>query len=43
MGKLTYAENWDQYHKIPFWGKLDYVGIDVYFSLNQESIPLWKN
>ena len=48
-GKLTYAENWDQYHKVPFWGKLDYVGIDAYFPLKsginpslEELISLWK-
>lgn len=47
-GKLTYAENWDQYDKVPFWGQLDYIGIDAYFPLKTSSpsldvlTKLWK-
>ncbi|NND95119.1 MAG: glycoside hydrolase [Flavobacteriales bacterium] len=33
QGKLTYASNWDCYQDFPFWGKLDYIGIDAYFPL----------
>ena len=37
-GKLTYAENWDQFENVPFWDQLDYVGIDAYFPLkNRQS------
>ena len=38
-GKLTYAENWDSYHKVPFWKQLDYIGIDAYFPLNEAKTP----
>lgn len=36
-GKLTYAENWDQFENVPFWDQLDYVGIDAYFPLKTAS------
>ncbi len=35
-GKLTYAENWDAYSKVPFWKKLDFIGINAYFPLSDE-------
>ncbi len=38
-GKLTYASNWDEYTKTPFWEALDYVGIDAYFPLSEEKSP----
>jgi len=38
-GKLTYAANWDEYDKISFWNKLDYIGIDAYFPLIEEETP----
>ena len=48
-GKLTYAANWDNYHRIPFWKELDYIGIDAYFPLvdnnnptEKELIQAWK-
>jgi len=36
-GQLTYAENWDQYQGVPFWDKLDYIGINAYFPLKGSS------
>jgi len=30
-GKLTYAANWDTYHKVKFWDALDYIGVQAYF------------
>ncbi|MBI5857580.1 MAG: glycoside hydrolase [Sphingobacteriales bacterium] len=33
-GKITYAENWDTYINVPFWKKLDYIGVDAYFPLS---------
>lgn len=49
-GKLTYAENWDTFDKVPFWNKLDYVGVDAYFPLCENQTPTmetlrlgWKN
>ena len=38
-GKLTYAANWDEYKRTPFWGELDYIGIDAYFPLSEEKTP----
>ncbi|WP_335964920.1 glycoside hydrolase [Galbibacter sp. PAP.153] len=41
-GKLTYAENWDVYQEVPFWGELDYIGIDAYFPVSNEKTPSLK-
>ena len=38
-GKLTYAANWDDYDKFPFWNKLDFIGIDAYFPLTKAITP----
>jgi len=38
-GKLTYAANWNEYTKVPFWNKLDYIGIDAYFPIVSEVNP----
>jgi hypothetical protein len=38
-GKLTYAANWDEYTKTPFWEELDMIGIDAYFPLSTEKTP----
>lgn len=38
-GKITYAANWDEYSRTPFWEKLDYIGVDAYFPLSDESHP----
>ncbi|MFH6603497.1 glycoside hydrolase family 113 [Maribacter algicola] len=38
-GKLTYAANWDEYARTPFWEDLDYIGIDAYFPLSEEITP----
>lgn len=38
-GKLTYAANWDEYRRVPFWDQLDYIGIDAYFPLSDEKTP----
>ncbi|MCG2459933.1 glycoside hydrolase [Flavobacteriaceae bacterium F89] len=38
-GKLTYAANWDEYTKIPFWDELDYIGVDAYFPLSDAKTP----
>ena len=32
-GELTYAANWDEVLDVPFWGDLDQIGVDGYFSL----------
>jgi len=41
-GKLTYAENWDCYDKVPFWRDLDYIGVDGYFPLSDKKDPTEK-
>jgi hypothetical protein len=38
-GKLTYAANWDEYKRVPFWQKLDLIGIDAYFPLTEQKTP----
>ncbi|MFC5723075.1 glycoside hydrolase TIM-barrel-like domain-containing protein [Streptomyces gamaensis] len=32
-GTLTYAANYDEYDKVPFWDALDVIGIDAYWPL----------
>lgn len=38
-GKLTYAANWDEYKRVPFWKELDYIGIDAYFPVSDSKTP----
>lgn len=38
-GKLTYAANWDEYKRLPFWHQLDFIGIDAYFPLSEKKSP----
>ena len=38
-GKLTYAANWDEFKRVPFWKKLDYIGVDAYFPLSDKKTP----
>jgi hypothetical protein len=38
-GKLTYAANYDEYKYVSFWSRLDYVGVDAYFTLAGASDP----
>jgi Glycoside Hydrolase Family 113 len=38
-GKLTYAANWDEYKRTPFWSDLDYIGIDAYFPVSDNKTP----
>ncbi|NJX14864.1 glycoside hydrolase family 113 [Tamlana crocina] len=49
-GKLTYAANWDEFKRTPFWGELDFIGIDAYFPVSDVKTPTfedamegWKN
>ena len=41
-GKITYAANWDEYTRTPFWEQLDYIGVDAYFPLNEQKLPTQK-
>jgi len=39
-GKITYASNWYKgYTEVPFWGELDYIGIQGYFPLGESTEP----
>ncbi|WP_299553940.1 glycoside hydrolase TIM-barrel-like domain-containing protein [Seonamhaeicola sp.] len=38
-GKLTYAANWDEFKRTPFWGDLDFIGIDAYFPVSDSQTP----
>lgn len=38
-GKLTYAANWDEFKRTPFWSDLDYVGVDAYFPVSDKETP----
>jgi hypothetical protein len=38
-GKITYSANWDDWHKVPFWRDLDYIGTGGYFPLVQADTP----
>ena len=34
---LTYAANWTDYERVPFWEALDAIGIQAYFPLTEEA------
>lgn len=38
-GKLTYAANWDEYKRTPFWRDIDFIGIDAYFPVSDAQTP----
>lgn len=38
-GKLTYAANWDEFKRTPFWDALDFIGIDAYFPVSNSKTP----
>ncbi len=38
-GQITYASNWDEFNKVPFWKDLDYIGIDGYFPIVKSESP----
>ena len=38
-GMLTYAANWNEYHKTPFWKELNYIGVDAYFPVSSSKTP----
>ncbi|MDC8002963.1 glycoside hydrolase [Aureisphaera galaxeae] len=41
-GDLTYAANWDEYKRVPFWKELDYVGVDAYFPVSDSVTPTFE-
>jgi hypothetical protein len=38
-GKLTYAANWDEFKRTPFWSNVDYIGVDAYFPVSDKKTP----
>lgn len=38
-GPMVYAANWDNYLNVPFWDKLDFIGVDGYFPLTAKYNP----
>ncbi len=38
-GKLTYAANWDEYKRFPYWEELDFIGVDGYFPVSALKTP----
>ncbi|MDO5978153.1 glycoside hydrolase family 113 [Flavivirga spongiicola] len=38
-GKLTYAANWDEFKRTPFWDLLDFIGVDAYFPVSNSKTP----
>jgi hypothetical protein len=36
-GMLTYSSNWDHYQNIPFWDQLDFIGMNSYWKLGENS------
>ncbi|MFH1877655.1 MAG: discoidin domain-containing protein [Candidatus Omnitrophota bacterium] len=38
-GYLTYSANWTEYKEVPFWDKIDFIGIDAYFPLTEDNEP----
>ena len=38
-GQLTYAANWNEFKRTPFWKDLDYLGIDAYFPVSDIKTP----
>ena len=38
-GKLTYAANWDEFKRTPFWSDMDYIGVNTYFPVSDEKTP----
>jgi hypothetical protein len=37
--ELTYAANWTDYQRVPFWDTLDQIGIQAYFPVSEEPTP----
>ena len=39
LAHLTYAANWSDYQKVPFWDALDAIGLQAYFPISVERDP----
>jgi hypothetical protein len=38
-GLLTYSANWTEFKEVPFWDRMDFIGIDAYFPLANNNEP----
>ena len=38
-GLVTYSANWTEYKEVPFWDKMDFIGLDAYFPLAEVNDP----
>ena len=38
-GVLTYSANWTEYKEVPFWGDMEFIGIDAYFPISNSNNP----
>ena len=38
-GPITFASNWSDYQRVPFWDALDVIGIQAYFPLSAKENP----
>ncbi|MEL7371281.1 MAG: hypothetical protein AAFN74_20330 [Myxococcota bacterium] len=38
-GRITYAANWDNIERVPFWDALDVIGVQAYFPLSNSRNP----
>ncbi|MEM6755759.1 MAG: hypothetical protein AAF586_01210 [Planctomycetota bacterium] len=38
-GRLTYAANWNTVDRVPFWDRLDAVGVQFYFPISEAASP----
>lgn len=36
---LTYAANWTDFERVPFWDALDVIGIQAYFPISDSALP----
>lgn len=40
QGYITYAANWgDEFEKVPFWDKLDFISVNCYYPLSKKENP----
>lgn len=42
-GKLVYAENWDKVDQVDIWKHTDFIGVDAYFPLSENTSPTEKD
>jgi hypothetical protein len=38
-GRLTYCANWEEVGRVPFWGDLDFIGVQAYYPLAESVSP----